>query len=325
MPNLARSPPLNKSHSMSDSDVAKSSNPLLDESKIMQRDSKRRRLSDTVTEIEHDNIRTIIREELRDMLCSLQTQQNTRLDAFEQHFSEIKGQEGDIKKINALLLEIKNTNISIEGTMSFLASQNDDLKNKLEHLEMQNKKNIEHITILEEKLEDIQREKRKANIEIKNVPKMTEETRETLVEMVTNLSKTLGCKLDEGHITDIYRLKAKRGTNGNSPIIVETSSSMLKTELLTLCKAFNRKTKPKLCAKHLGLKKSEDTPIFVSEHLTIKGTRLFFLARELAKTNTFKYCWTAYGRVYLREHDTSPIITVKSESQINGLMQKKKI
>ncbi|KAL0894351.1 hypothetical protein ABMA27_012977 [Loxostege sticticalis] len=325
MPKIPRSPPaaaLNKSQSASESDIARATSMAFEDVNVTQRDSKRRRLSDTEKESEREDFRNIIREELHVMLQSLQSQQNTRLDALEKHFTEIKAQECEIKKINPTLLELKNTNANIDSTISFLASQNEDLKKRLEQMEAESRKDKEHIGVLEQRIEDLQREGRKANLEIKNVPKLTDETRQTLIGMVTKLSETVGYKLNEGHITDIYRVKGKKGATADTPIVVETSSAIIKTELLTRCKAYNRRTKEKLCAKHLGLKKNEDTPIFVSEQLTAKAARLFFLARELVKNNTYKYCWTAYGRIYLRENDTSPVITVRAEAQISSLMLK---
>ncbi|KAL0894671.1 hypothetical protein ABMA27_013220 [Loxostege sticticalis] len=301
MPKIPRSPPaaaLNKSQSASESDIARATSMAFEDVNVTQRDSKRRRLSDTEKESERDDFRNIIREELHVMLQSLQSQQNTRLDALEKHFTEIKAQECEIKKINPTLLELKNTNANIDSTISFLASQNEDLKKRLEQMEAENRKDKEHIGVLEQRIEDLQREGRKANLEIKNVPKLTDETRQTLIGMVTKLSETVGYKLNEGHITDIYRVKGKKGATADD------------CKLLTRCKAYNRKTKEKLCAKHLGLKKNED------------AARLFFLARELVKNNTYKYCWTAYGRIYLRENDTSPVITVRAEAQISSLMLK---
>ncbi|KAL0879994.1 hypothetical protein ABMA27_002502 [Loxostege sticticalis] len=308
MPKIMRSPPLNKSQSMSDSDIAtvdsRDCNFSVEDINITRRDCKRPRLSDTEIKTGNDDIRMIIRDELRIVLQSHQSQQNMRLDTLEQH-----------------ILDVKNTNTNIESSISFLASQNEELKRKIEHLENQNKIDKEQIIILEQRLEDFQREARKANFEIKNAPRVNNETKENLIGMVKTLSKTVGCRLDEQNITDIYRIKGKKGVS-DSPIVVETASPILKTELLTKCKDFNRRTKQKLCAKHLGLRHHEENPIFISEQLTIKGARLYFLARDLAKTSNYKYCWTAYGRVYLREHDTSPVITVRSESQINNMMQK---
>ncbi|CAK1598136.1 unnamed protein product [Parnassius mnemosyne] len=85
-------------------------------------------------------------------------------------------------------------------------------------------------------------------------------------------------------------------------------------------KSFNIKHKCKLCAKHLGFKTQEDTPIFLSEHLTPKGARLHFLARDLAKSKNYKFCWTAYGKVYVRENENSPIIMIRNESQVHQLL-----
>jgi predicted nucleic acid-binding Zn-ribbon protein len=147
-------------------------------------------LSDTEKESERDDFRNIIREELSVMLKSLQSQQNTRLDALEKQLAEIKAQDCGIKKINPTLLELKNTKANIDSTISFLASQNEDLKKRLEKMEVESIKDKEHIGVLEQRIEDLQREGRKANLEIRNVPKSTDETRQTLIGMVTKLSET---------------------------------------------------------------------------------------------------------------------------------------
>lgn len=89
--------------------------------------------------------------------------------------------------------------------------------------------------------------------------------------------------------------------------------------MLKSCKQYNVKQKQRLCAKHLGLSSSEDTPIFVTEQLTAKMARLHFLARELVKSKQFKYCWTNYGRIYLRKDDNSRIINITNELQLKDL------
>ncbi|KAL4718573.1 hypothetical protein ACJJTC_002772, partial [Scirpophaga incertulas] len=82
---------------------------------------------------------------------------------------------------------------------------------------------------------------------------------------------------------------------------------------------FNVRNKSKLCAKHLGFRTDEDTPIFISEHLTRYASRLYFLARGLAKSKEYKYCWTAYGKIYVRKSDNSPIINITNEAQVQHL------
>lgn len=97
------------------------------------------------------------------------------------------------------------------------------------------------------------------------------------------------------------------------------NSTLLKTDMLTKCKAFNRSNKAKLRAKHLGFVVNEETPVFVSEQLTPRASRLYFLARNLIKSTSFTFCWTAYGNVYVRKNENSPIVTITNENQIKQL------
>lgn len=218
------------------------------------------------------------------------------------------------------LKEIKKSNHNIETSLAFLTAQNEEYKKKIELLECQVKEDKCYISILETKIEDIQMSCRKANFEIKNVPKINNETKDDLIEMTLRLSQSIDCKIAKSDIKDIYRVRGKKSDKENTPIVVETVSTLVKTTILKMGKAFNIKHKVKLSAKHLGLKTKEDTPVFLSEHLTAKGSRLHFLARDLAKSKSYKFCWTAYGKIYVRKNENSPIISIKSEEQIHQLL-----
>ncbi|XP_063837229.1 uncharacterized protein LOC135086436 [Ostrinia nubilalis] len=233
-------------------------------------------------------------------------------------------QKEETKNSTSTLLEIKNKTSNIENSIALLTSQNQELNKKVIQMENKIKEGNEHLALLEDKIENMQMAYRKSNFEIKNVPRKADETKDDLVDMVLHLSATVGADLNKSDIRDVYRVLGKKDQQQkNTPIVVETSSTLIKNNTLKLCKAFNVKTKSKLCAKHLGLRVSEDTPIFVSEQLTAKGSRLHFLARDLVKSKQYKYCWTAYGRVYVRESDNSKIINIKSEAQVHQLMNKK--
>jgi seryl-tRNA synthetase len=225
------------------------------------------------------------------------------------------------KEFRKMLAEIQHSNNNIQSSVELLISQNDEYKKKIISLENQHKEDKKYITVLEDKIEEMQVSSRKSNIEIKNVPKKYNETKEDLMEMVTSLSSTIGSSLKKTDIKDIYRVKTKRDGARSAPIGVETSSTILKSEILKLSKTFNIKHKNKLRALHLGFKTAEDTPIFVSEHLTSKGSRLHFLARDLSKSKNYKFCWTAYGKVHVRKDESTPIITIRSEAQVQNLMQ----
>ncbi|XP_072937848.1 uncharacterized protein [Epargyreus clarus] len=230
-------------------------------------------------------------------------------------------QQEEIKKIHPTLMEIKATNSDIQNSVAFLTSQNEELKKKIELLETQNKKDKDYITLLEEKVEELQRENRKASIEIKNVPKIHNESKEDLIKLFLTLCNNIGCDIEKKDIRDIYRVHRKNDTN-KTHLITEISSTMLKTEFLKQAKNYNIKYKEKLCAKHLGITKNEYEPIYVSEQLTAKGARLYFLARDLAKSQDYKFCWTSYGKICVRKNENSPIIVIKNESHVNSLLQK---
>lgn len=242
------------------------------------------------------------KEEIREMIQSMMTTHS------------------ELKTITPTLVAIQQTNLNIESSIAFLSSQNAELKNKIEQFETQSKKDKEHIAMLEDRVEELQRNYRKNNLEIKNVPKTKDETRDSLVKMVSTLSKNIGCSLLKSDIKDIYRVKSSRSDAKNTSIIVETTSTLIKNDFLKMCKSHNVKRKEKLCTKHLGFTTNEDTPIFISEQLTAKGARLFFLARDLAKTKSYKFCWTSFGKVYVRKDENTPIVLIKNESQVHHLL-----
>lgn len=236
--------------------------------------------------------------------------------------SYMSTQRQEHENITSKLHSIQQTNHSIENSIAFLMSQNEEYKKQIEALELQTKKDREYISLLEEKLEDTHITLRKSSLEIKNVPRKKQETSGDLVDMVMNLTKSISCPMGKSDIKDIFRVKGKKeGTN--PPIIVEINSSIQKREILKMCKLFNIKNKEKLRAKHLGFTTNEESPIFVTEQLTARNARLFFLARDLAKSKSYKYCWTSFGKVYVRKDDASPIILIKNEPQVQHLIQTK--
>lgn len=246
------------------------------------------------------------------------------LDDFKEEIKSLislisKDQKEGFDRNAIALAEIKQANLNIENSLSFLTAQNEEMRKKIEKLEGKVNEDRKYIITLEQKIESMQQDNRKSNFEIKNVPTVPNETKTDLVDMVISLSKTIGCEMTKSDIKDVYRVRSKRDAPKNMPIIVETSSTLLKNDILKLTKAFNVHTKSKLCAKHLGFRTSVDTPIYISSQLTAKGARLYFLARDLVKQKIYKYCWISYGKIYLRKTDDSAIILVTNEAQIEDM------
>lgn len=228
----------------------------------------------------------------------------------------------ELRQMTTALKELQQSNLNVENSIAYLTAQNEELKCKITQLEQQSKEDKKHIAVLENKVEDMLMGGRKTNFVIKNVPRRNSENKEDLLEMIMCLSRSLNINVSKYDVKDIYRVRGKNSSQQNTPIIVETGSTLLRTEILKLGKSFNIRNKTKLCCKHLGFKTLEDTPIFLSEHLTPKGSRLHFLARDLTKAGTYKFCWTAYGKVYVKKDETSPTINITCEEQLHQLQLK---
>lgn len=257
-------------------------------------------------------------EHITNLFATFQENQDKKLSAVMSNISDLKNEFKDLK-LRQLDIENKISTLTEHYETSIIKST--ELTGKLERMENIQKKDRETLILLEDRLEDLQRNSRKASIEIKNVPKRNKEDQADLTNMLLHLTKSIDCNISKTDIKDIYRVRETRNGQKNTPIIVEFPSVLIKTEFLKKAKNYNIKNKEKLRAKNLGYTKDEETHIFVSEHLTVKASRLFFLARDLAKSKGYKYCWTSHGRVYVRKTDNTPIIQVKSESQVQSLFQ----
>lgn len=270
--------------------------------------AKKRKEQDSPTDIRQSTPGTgsnefeAFKEEVREMFASL-----------------LAAQKQEFNNINPTLKKLQETNAKIETSIEHLQNENAELKKRIENLEQQKKEDAKYIFTLEDKIENMQKNYRKASIEIKNVPKLEKESKDDLIKYAKSLSTTVGASITNSDIKDIYRVRAQNRNVSNAPIVLELTSTLVKSDVLQKCKAFNLKNKEKLRAKHLGFVVHEETAVFVSEQLTPKASRLYFLARDLIKSTAFTFCWTAYGNVYVRKDENSKIITITSEAQIQQL------
>ncbi|KAL4708006.1 hypothetical protein ACJJTC_010622 [Scirpophaga incertulas] len=57
-------------------------------------------------------------------------------------------------------------------------------------------------------------------------------------------------------------------------------------------------------------------PIFISENLTAKVKKLFYLSREFAKTHAYKFCWVTNGKIFLRKKENGTLSRIERESDL---------
>lgn len=214
---------------------------------------------------------------------------------------------------------VKDLAVQITGlrsTVDFISKQYDGLKIKVETLETERKNNLANIQSLEEKVENMERTQRLTSIEIRNIPVQKNETKTELLMIVANICKVANAPIQNSDVRDIFRTSANPT---NKPIIVDFCRVVVKEKFLGCIKTYNKMhSENKLNTKSLRID-GPLKPVFVSENLTQKIKRLFYLSRDFSKSNNFRYCWTAHGKVYIRKTDGAPLLRINSEADLNKL------
>ncbi|KAI5641777.1 hypothetical protein NE865_06081 [Phthorimaea operculella] len=254
---------------------------------------------------------TEFKEEIKIMIKDLGDAQNITL----------KTLVDDVAIIKAQNISIKSTNEQIEQSVKFLSDQFDSMSKRIDFLEKERKEHLLHISSLETKVEDMQRSLKSASVELRNLPlEPGKENKPELTNLVQRTCKVLAVDIHSNDIKDVYRIKGKSGL---STVVVDLMRTTTKQEVVNKAKNFNKQhPNDRLNSTHLGLA-GRPVPIYVSESLTNNGRRLFYLARTLASSAGYKYCWTSNGRVFLRKNEESPHMEVKSEEDLAPLKNSK--
>lgn len=235
-------------------------------------------------------------QEIRDLLQSANAKSESKFTSLQESMNEIIAQNLEFKK-----------------SLSFVTKQYDDIIEKMDNIESERKTNVAYINQLETKVEHLERILCLTKMEMRNIPKNEGETKQDLHRIVSETSKVLEISLEKRDIKDIYRINKK---GGSSSIMVDFVSVTTKENILQKARTFNRNNaQNKLNTTHLKLP-GELKPIYLSESLTMKAQRLFYLARKFAGENGFKFCWTSFGKVFLRQKEGYQHIHVKNEAEL---------
>lgn len=235
-------------------------------------------------------------------------------------FKELmREQQNFFSNLNAKMEEIKTQNQSLQQAVEFNSAMYDNFLKRMEILEQEKKEDRKQILVLEGKVEQLERQLRTSSLEIRNIPRKLNETKQDLVETVMQLGKVIDVSIQPTEIKDVFRINSK---TEHKTILADFTSVLTKEKIIQSVKLFNKTNKvAKLNTQQLHID-GPKLPIFVSENLTPKTKRLFFLARDYATHQGFKYCWSSVGKVFLRKEDGSPIICISSEADIASLNMK---
>lgn len=252
------------------------------------------------------------------------TKREDELNAFKTEvqsmFKElIREQQQFFSSLNGKMEEIKTQNQTLQQAVDFNSTMYDNFLKRMEVLEQEKKEDRKRISILEERVEQLERQLRVSSLEIRNIPRKQNETKQDLVETIIKLGKVVNVSIQSSEIKDIFRINSN---TEHKTILADFTSVLIKEKIIQSVKKFNKTNNvAKLDTQQLHID-GPKLPIFVSDNLTPKTKRLFFLARDYATHQRFKYCWSSVGKVFLRKEDGSPIIRINSEADLVLLNKK---
>ena len=86
-------------------------------------------------------------------------------------------------------------------------------------------------------------------------------------------------------------------------------------------KFISRKTKEKVVsAKKQGRDyKFRNNNIFINDHLTAYGKKLFGTAKKIKKDKHYKFLWTRNGKIFIKKNEDSSTIYIDSDDVLRNL------
>lgn len=223
-------------------------------------------------------------------------------------------QEEKIEKVYSTLDEIRKQNNDICSSIEFMSKSYDSLNEKIQKLELDRQANMKYIQSLEERVEILERGSRSSCVEIKNIPTQVFQSKDQLLQMIISIGKKLNITISPHEVCDIYRIHSNNKNIETKPVIVKFTSVIMKEKNIDLYKKYN-KGGSYLTTDSVNISGTSKR-IFISENLCNKMKRLFYLCRDYAKVNNFKYCWVSHGKIFLRKTDGAPLRQIKNESDL---------
>ena len=280
-------------------------------------------------------------------LTQLTTQLNVKVDGFSERLSAIESDLGIAKKRSELqqkqLDDIRDKLGVIEGTALLQQQATNSLTEDLSQVKVQIKsledkipedQDIQNsiqqalqsgITSCELKLDDLEAQGRKHNVEIHGVPELENENQLKLTQMVIKLAAVTGTTLTPDDIDVIHRVKSYK-TEFPRYIIVKFRNRSIRNSFYHSAKSNKNLKSDLLVPDH------PSRSIYINENLTSKRKLLLRRAKEELRPKGVHYIWTREGKILVkavvgsvaregREHPVYKTFEVRLEKDITDILQ----
>lgn len=228
-----------------------------------------------------------------------------------------------MKAINELTREHKQSirdfntsyevmNEKLDENTKTLKDQTEKIKEYLQIIETlkdENKQLKERLDVMETKLDEAEQYSRRNCVEIQGVPVAEND----VIGTVRRVGKAIGMNITDEMIDTCHTLRKRPNTEGPPGIIVKFVRRIDADDMLA-----KKRGKKDLSTRHLDLQ--TDKPIYINESLTPLKRRLMGMAREVRRSNNYKWLWVRAGKIFMKKEDNSPVILIKCQADLNKLV-----
>lgn len=222
----------------------------------------------------------------------------------------IKAELSDLKTIKTELSDIKSSLDFVDHKIGALSDRITDMEKDIQSLQ-KTKNEVEFLQVrvqnLEGQLKDNEQRSRLNNIEVKGVPVSNSEN---LFDIISKIEAHVKCSLPREQINYIARVPM-RNDKHNKSIVIAVHSRYIKDNFVAAAK------KCTTTAADLGLQGTNR--VFVNDHLTLDNKILLNKTKTLAKDRGFAFTWVKGCRIFVRKNPTSPVVGIRSESDLKKL------
>ncbi|XP_075547670.1 uncharacterized protein LOC142582160 [Dermacentor variabilis] len=195
-------------------------------------------------------------------------------------------------------------NASLRESIDFMSNLFDEFRAKQDELMTSNKSLLAQNEMLVKRVADLEQYSRLNNIEVKGIPLKKGEDCRAILKRVGDV---IECPVSETDIETVHRVPSK---SSDQHLIARFVSRDKKNEFV------KRARKARLRVSHLGFSGTNDTAVYVNDHLTISNKMLFAKALALKKAKKWQYLWTENSQIKARKASDSRVFRISAESDL---------
>ncbi|XP_060809933.1 uncharacterized protein LOC132904025 [Amyelois transitella] len=228
------------------------------------------------------------------------------------HLSSLDTLRDDVKTI-------KNDLQDLRASCEFNSSKLDECNGRVDAVE----EKLQDVDLLRNELkstqEDLARCKqslaakeqwsRLNNVEIKGVPLKKDEN---LFEIVDSVGKHIKCPIPKTSINYVARVPLHNSKDKS--IVVNFTNRYMKEDFVAAARSIKH-----LAASDIGFRDSAQR-VYVNDHLTSDMKNLLTKTKLALKDKLgYRYVWVKYGKIHVRQNDTSKIHIIQTENDLKRL------